>query len=79
MRKISSQNIIVGYNGLERLTGMGGPGGPFNTGQPGPLRLLTGALRNEMSGLLPFGLFAIVLLIFQNRQRTLPIRSLDTR
>ncbi len=49
--------------------GLGGGGGAFNTGQPGPLRLLTGALCNEMSWLLPFGLFSVVLLAFRNRPR----------
>jgi 4-amino-4-deoxy-L-arabinose transferase-like glycosyltransferase len=44
-----------------------GGGGPFNTGQPGFLRLITGPLRNEVSWLLPFGLFASVLLGFRAR------------
>ncbi|HSD83208.1 MAG TPA: glycosyltransferase family 39 protein, partial [Anaerolineae bacterium] len=44
-------------------------GGAFNTGQPGPLRLLTGALSNEMSWLLPFGLFSVALLVFWKRLR----------
>jgi 4-amino-4-deoxy-L-arabinose transferase-like glycosyltransferase len=47
----------------------GGGGGAFNTGQPGPFRLLTGALSNELSWLLPFGLFSIALLIVQSRVR----------
>ncbi len=47
----------------------GAGGGPFNTGQPGPLRLLAGSLSNELSWLLPFGLFSVVFLIFQSRVR----------
>jgi 4-amino-4-deoxy-L-arabinose transferase-like glycosyltransferase len=47
----------------------GGGGGAFNTGQPGPFRLLTGALSNELSWLLPLGLFSIALLVFLNRLR----------
>ena len=47
----------------------GGGGGAFNTGQPGPMRLLTGALSNELSWLLPFGLFSVAFLVFRNRLR----------
>ena len=49
----------------------GGPGGggAFGTGQPGLLRLFTGSLSNEISWLLPFGLFACLLLAFRSRLR----------
>jgi 4-amino-4-deoxy-L-arabinose transferase-like glycosyltransferase len=46
--------------------GFGG-GGTFGTGRPGPLRLFTGPLSNEVSWLLPFGLFAGLLLAFRSR------------
>lgn len=46
-----------------------GGGGAFNTGQPGPFRLVTGALSNELSWLLLFGLFSVAFLIFQSRVR----------
>lgn len=48
----------------------GGPGaGMFQTGQPGPLRLLTGEMSNQISWLLPFGLFSTVLLALGSRLR----------
>ena len=49
----------------------GGPGGggAFGTGQPGLLRLFTGSLSNEISWLLPFGLFAGLLLAFRSHLR----------
>jgi 4-amino-4-deoxy-L-arabinose transferase-like glycosyltransferase len=46
-----------------------GGGGAFNTGQPGPLRLLIGSLSNELSWLLPFGLFSVAVLVFRKRLR----------
>lgn len=111
-------NLMVGYNGLQRLTGgrgaagnppgsapppasgrpspgglpRTGPGGNLpvqgppgrgnaqgsvrptgrgfpGTGQAGVLRLFTPPLSKEVSWLLPFGLFAIVLLVFRQRPR----------
>jgi 4-amino-4-deoxy-L-arabinose transferase-like glycosyltransferase len=47
----------------------GAGGGMFGTGQPGPLRLFTGQMSNEISWLLPFGLFAGLLLAFRSRLR----------
>jgi 4-amino-4-deoxy-L-arabinose transferase-like glycosyltransferase len=102
----SELTLAIGYNGVERLAGMGrqlqgglgtilarllpgganrqrggagpagggfsGRGGPGfgaagggafpGTGQPGPWRLFTAPLSKEASWLLPFGLFALVLL-----------------
>jgi 4-amino-4-deoxy-L-arabinose transferase-like glycosyltransferase len=55
--------------------GPGGPGGNggapmgFNIGQSGVLRLVTAPLANEVGWMLPFGLFAIGLLIFSKRIR----------
>ncbi len=118
-------NLVLGYNGIERLTGMGGGGGGgvnrgspqpganggfpqrgvdgnrippgatgvpqpgvndgfpgggpgqrggfgggfSGTGQAGPLRLFTTPLSKEMSWLLPFGIFSMVLLVFGARLR----------
>jgi 4-amino-4-deoxy-L-arabinose transferase-like glycosyltransferase len=47
----------------------GGPGGMFQTGQPGALRLFTGEMSNQISWLLPFGLFSVALLLFRSRLR----------
>jgi 4-amino-4-deoxy-L-arabinose transferase-like glycosyltransferase len=44
-----------------------GGGGMFNTGQPGALRLFIAPLSKESSWLLPFGLFAVLLLLFRAR------------
>ncbi len=49
--------------------GFGGFGGVDGTGQPGALRLFTAPLSNEASWLLPFALFAAVLLLFRARPR----------
>ncbi len=48
--------------------GNGGPGG-FNIGQAGVWRLFTAPLSKEMSWLLPFGIFAALLLLFGARLR----------
>lgn len=45
------------------------PGGLGGTGQAGPLRLFTTPLSKEVSWLLPFGLFSVVLLAFRTRLR----------
>ena len=116
----SELNLAIGYNGLQRLIGMGGSvtsflnrltgssstgqpgfggnagpggfggqggprggfgggpggggagagGGAFpGTGQPGLTRLFTAPLSKEVSWLLPFGLFSLVLLAFRSRPR----------
>lgn len=56
-----------------RLNGQGmpggGPGGAFNIGQPGTLRLFTAPLNKEMSWLLPFGILGALLLTFRKRLR----------
>jgi 4-amino-4-deoxy-L-arabinose transferase-like glycosyltransferase len=99
-------SLIIGYNGVERLLGMGGrqtglaglltgrsaqpglspnisrpafgggfPGGGFGggptggTGTPGLTRLFTTPLSKEMSWLLPFGMFSMVLLALGSRLR----------
>lgn len=48
---------------------VGGPGGAGETGNPGVLRLFTQPLSNELSWLLPFGLFSIGLLALSKRVR----------
>ncbi len=45
----------------------GRPGGGFNIGQPGALRLFTAPLSKEASWLLPFGLFSALLLLLRAR------------
>ena len=47
--------------------GGGGFGGVDGTGRAGVLRLLSAPLSNEMSWLLPFGLFSALLLLFRAR------------
>ncbi len=47
----------------------GGPGGAFNIGQPGALRLFITPLSKEMSWLLPFGILSALLLTFRKRLR----------
>jgi 4-amino-4-deoxy-L-arabinose transferase-like glycosyltransferase len=64
------------------VPGSGFPGGGFGggamfaneTGQPGPLRLFQPPLANEISWMLPFALFSILLLAFSSRLR-LPLES----
>jgi 4-amino-4-deoxy-L-arabinose transferase-like glycosyltransferase len=61
-----------GFNPQRGFTGGGAPGGGpggFNTGQPGPLRLFTAPLSNEMSWLLPFGILSALLVAFRSRLR----------
>jgi 4-amino-4-deoxy-L-arabinose transferase-like glycosyltransferase len=47
--------------------GGGGPGNGMDTGRVGVLRLFTAPLSNEMSWLLPFGLFSLVMLVCSAR------------
>jgi 4-amino-4-deoxy-L-arabinose transferase-like glycosyltransferase len=47
--------------------GGGAPGGAFQTGNAGPLRLFTSPLNKEVSWLLPFGIFSAALLLFRHR------------
>ncbi len=56
--------------------GPGGGGGAFGNeiGQPGVLRLFTQPLANEISWLLPFGLFSVVLVTLSSRLR-LPVST----
>ena len=49
--------------------GNGAPGGFFNTGTPGALRLFTAPLSNQMSWLLPFGLVSALVLALGARLR----------
>jgi 4-amino-4-deoxy-L-arabinose transferase-like glycosyltransferase len=59
-------NLIVGYNGLGRLTGSGGgPGGGGGgggnfSGEPGVLRLFNSLMGGQASWLLPAALFVLV-------------------
>jgi 4-amino-4-deoxy-L-arabinose transferase-like glycosyltransferase len=57
-------NLIIGYNGLGRLTGSGGPGGGGGggnfSGQPGVLRLFNDLMGGQASWLLPAALLAVV-------------------
>ena len=77
--------LILGYNGLGRLTGSevgrvgGGPaagGGPFSDGA-GWLRLFQGELASQVSWLLPVALVSLVALLWARRAsaRTDPIRA----
>jgi len=59
-------NLIVGYNGLGRLTGGGGPGGAGGaagggnfSGEPGLLRLFNDLMGGQASWLLPAALLAL--------------------
>ncbi len=49
--------------------GFGGPGGLFDTGGPGPLRLFTQPLGGQIVWLLPLALFGILALAWQGRPR----------
>jgi 4-amino-4-deoxy-L-arabinose transferase-like glycosyltransferase len=49
--------------------GFGGPGGLFDTGSPGPLRLFTQPLGGQIVWLLPLALFGILALAWQRRPR----------
>jgi 4-amino-4-deoxy-L-arabinose transferase-like glycosyltransferase len=57
-------NLVVGYNGLGRLTGGGGPGGGGGggnfSGQPGVLRLFNDLMGGQASWLLPAALLVLV-------------------
>jgi 4-amino-4-deoxy-L-arabinose transferase-like glycosyltransferase len=56
-------NLIVGYNGLGRLTGSGGgPGGGGGSfsGEPGVLRLFNSLMGGQASWLLPVALLVVV-------------------
>jgi 4-amino-4-deoxy-L-arabinose transferase-like glycosyltransferase len=55
-------NLIVGYNGLGRLTGSGGGGGGGGnfSGQPGVLRLFNDLMGGQASWLLPAALLVLV-------------------
>ncbi len=67
-----------GPGGFPAPVGFGGfggfGGGLFGTGQPGALRLFTSGLSKDIGWLLPFGLFAALLLAFRARPRW-PINS----
>ncbi|MBV9750223.1 MAG: glycosyltransferase family 39 protein, partial [Acetobacteraceae bacterium] len=55
-------NLIVGYNGLSRLSGGAGPGGGGGanfSGQPGLLRLFNDLMGGQASWLLPAALMAL--------------------
>lgn len=74
-------SLIFGYNGIERLTGMGGGGiggssssggfggggGGFSHGAIGPLRLFNGELAGQIGWLLPVAVVALVLLVYRQR------------
>ena len=70
----SELSLVTGYNGIERMMGVGyvmgttsfGAGFP-GTGKPGFLRLLIPPLNKEISWLAPMGLVGIVALIFGSR------------
>jgi 4-amino-4-deoxy-L-arabinose transferase-like glycosyltransferase len=81
-------DLMLGYNGLGRLTGdevgrvgggapaFGGGGGPFSDGA-GWLRLFAGELGSNVSWLLPAALvsFAALLWMTRRRRRTDPLRA----
>ncbi len=64
--------LIIGHNGVERLTGTGTPGRAEEIGEVGALRLFTAPLSNEIGWLLPLGLASIGLIAISSRVR-LPI------
>ncbi len=64
--------LIIGHNGVERLTGTGTPGRAEEIGEVGALRLFTAPLSNEIGWLLPLGLASIGLIAVSSRVR-LPI------
>jgi 4-amino-4-deoxy-L-arabinose transferase-like glycosyltransferase len=51
-------NLIFGYNGLERISSAGGPGGGFS-GAAGPLRLFNSIVGGQISWLLPAAVMAL--------------------
>jgi 4-amino-4-deoxy-L-arabinose transferase-like glycosyltransferase len=65
-------DLMLGYNGLGRLTGDevgrvgGGGGGPFSEGA-GWLRLFQGTIASEVSWLLPAALASLVVLLWMTR------------
>ncbi|WP_231183407.1 glycosyltransferase family 39 protein [Haladaptatus sp. DYF46] len=76
-------SLIFGYNGVERLTGMGGGGiggggggsggmgggGGFSHGAIGPLRLFNGELAGQIGWLLPIAVVTLALIAYRNRNR----------
>ncbi|MBA3474252.1 MAG: glycosyltransferase family 39 protein [Rubrobacter sp.] len=80
--------LILGYNGLDRLSGVssgsggesipaGAPGGPgggtMELGDPGPLRLLNGRLAGQASWLLPLAAVGLVAAVWQMGRPRLPL------
>lgn len=65
--------LALGYNGIERITGGDGPGGPmrdnlFFGGQAGITRLFGPSMGVEVSWLLPAALIGLVLLLWSTRR-----------
>lgn len=69
----SELDVVLGYNGLSRLTGMTGSGqagsGLFNTGKAGPLRLFQSFLASQISWLLPLALVGSVGILAERKKR----------
>ena len=66
-------NLIVGYNGLGRIFGSGGPGGGGGgganfSGATGPLRLFNDLMGGQASWLLPAALLALVAGLWARRR-----------
>ncbi len=58
-----------GKNATGRQQAQGGPGGLFDTGGPGPLRLFQVSLGSQVSWLLPLALLGMLALAWQRRPR----------
>ncbi|NLI90957.1 MAG: glycosyltransferase family 39 protein [Peptococcaceae bacterium] len=66
------------FNGNNPRGPMGGGGGAFNTGQPGPLRLFQSQLAGQISWLLPLALFGAGSLLLGIRRRELTDKEKET-
>ncbi len=71
----SELNLIVGYNGLDRLLPRSFSFGSFETGAPGPLRMLNHNLAGQISWVLPMAIIGFFAAFWQSRPR----RRLDRR
>ena len=86
-------SLIFGYNGIERLTGMGGGsifggsggsggfggGGMFSHGAAGPLRLFDQNLAGQIAWLIPLAIVGALVVGWRHRGRLSLDRPLDRR
>lgn len=89
----SVTDLIVGYNGLDRLLGtsfkdeearaageLGGPGlGAKQNGEPGPLRLLNHQYAGQIGWLLPLAVVGLLVAIRQSPQKQSPQKQSPLR